>query len=199
MVTLLQLFFLSPPVATNWRWRNRGKTHSILAHGTCDPLKVFIVQCIISIIWPLGNTEIKRLFVPFSIIMSEEEFENIKLLLGFNNLNIKGVAANLWFWLQTQFSPYELKNVQDIKFWWNIRGVMNKNRRQLSYLQLWLTNGTQMEPGNTMNAVPSILTVGSRARSVTTWLVTPAVFAREDLISITRYSHKVIKPSHFNH
>ena len=41
------------------------------------------------------------------------------------------------------------------------------------------------------------LTVGSQARSATTWR-TPAVFAREDLISITRYSHKVIKTSHFN-
>ena len=42
------------------------------------------------------------------------------------------------------------------------------------------------------------LTVGSRARSATTWR-TPAVFAREDLISITRYSHNVIKTLHFNH
>ena len=41
------------------------------------------------------------------------------------------------------------------------------------------------------------LTVGSQARSVTT-LLTSTVFAREDLISITKYSHKVIKTSHFN-
>ena len=42
------------------------------------------------------------------------------------------------------------------------------------------------------------LTVGSRARSVTT-LLTLAVSAREDLISITKYSHKVNKTSYFNH
>ena len=43
------------------------------------------------------------------------------------------------------------------------------------------------------------LTVGIRARSATTLDRAITVSAREDLISITRYSHKVIKTSHFNH
>ena len=198
MVTLLQLFFLSPPVATNWRWRNRGKTHSILAHGTCDPLKVFIVQCIISIIWPLGNTEIKRLFVPFSIIMSEEEFENIKLLLGFNNLNIKGVAANLWFWLQTQFSPYELKNVQDIKFRWNIRGVLNKNQRQLSlslvFVDQFHENGT-WEHYERCSVNSDCRKPGQKCHN----LADASCICKGGSHFITKYPHKVIKTSDFNH
>ena len=77
MVTLLQLFLLSPPVATNWRWRNRGKTHKIEQYLNED------VKHPLSFLWTFTHMPVPSITKQLQI---NKKFD-INYLIAYENLS----------------------------------------------------------------------------------------------------------------